>query len=156
MLVSHINIDRTKSFDLGSAGFEDEDGWTIETTDRRSVLLTGLDVSSIQLEHWLGDEGGMIGSSERLRRLEESGYISLDASILEALWNSPQFIPDQWKRSGESLVRILFEGTRFRNKHGSLVVLCLCWYGGHWSCGRVSIKGNLHSRTDLSAILPKP
>ena len=143
--MSKLFIDRTTPFNpaqfLG-------DGWSIwrgpaagdgisgeEEQDERSLNLTQLDLSKIQLVTFLRNgEEECIRGEERLRRLEETGSVRLDAQIFQALWENKQFIPEDWKKkTGDCVTYIFFDGTTLRSQGGSRYVICLYW--NNWGDG---------------------
>lgn len=67
-------------------------------------------------------------------RDELSGKPVLNANILDALYENPHLIPEDWKRDEKGNVRyIFFWGTIFRDPGTvSLYVRYLCFHGGSW------------------------
>lgn len=69
-------------------------------------------------------------------RDELSGKPVLNANILDALYENPHLIPEDWKWDENGNIRyIFFWGTIYRDALGDLCVRYLCWVGGVWHRG---------------------
>mgnify|MGYP001574659035 FL=1 len=101
-----------------------------EEQDERSLAITELDLSRVQLVTCLNEGEECITGEERLKRLKENNFIRLDASIFLTLWQNQHFIPGVWKKTNTTF--IFFEGTILRSPGGARCVLCLFWDGSEW------------------------
>lgn len=111
------------------------DGWSIQNdeTDARSIALTELDLTKVELVTMLKDGETCIQGEEKLKRLKSSDYIRLDADIFLALWENQHFIPESWKEKVNGNIRyIFFDGTVLQSPLGGRCVLFLYWGGGEW------------------------
>ena len=138
-----IPINRTTPFN--PAKFLGE-GWSIwkgpansdglsgeEDQDERSLTLTQLDLSQVQLVTCLNEREDRITGEERLKRLKEKNFIRLDANIFLTLWQNQHLIPESWKeKTKSSTTYIFFNGTTLRGPLGYRFVLYLCWLDGGW------------------------
>ena len=62
----------------------------------------------------------------------------LNANILDALYQNPHLIPEEWKKDEDGNIRyIFFWGTIYRGSRGSLCVRHICFGGGVWRRGYV-------------------
>jgi hypothetical protein len=144
-----IRIDRKRLFN--PAQFMDHQGLEIEEQDKRSVMITEIDSSTIALESML--EGGtVISGEEHLRRLKQTGYTRLDAGIFQTFWENQHLIPEYWKGAANDPKHIFFDGTILRNQYGRYVI-SLYWSMGEWrwTYCRLDIGG--WKAEDLSAVI---
>ena len=66
-------------------------------------------------------------------RDELTGKPVLNANELDALYDNPHLIPEDWKRDENDNIRfIYFWGTIYRSSDGSLYVRCICFSDGAW------------------------
>lgn len=66
-------------------------------------------------------------------REELTGKPVLNANILDALYQNPHLIPEEWKKDEDGNIRyIFFWGTIYRASDDRLCVRCLCFHGGAW------------------------
>lgn len=145
-----LRIDRSKSFDpvkfLG-------EGWSIVEEDERSLALTEIDPTKIQLETVLKEGEKRIQSEEKFKRLKKTGYIRLDARIFQTLWGDQSLIPEIWKvKTDGNTSFIYFDGTEFRRSVGGRAVLFLCWNDGRWDWGADRLDVDWYPN-DPSAVL---
>lgn len=114
-------------------------GWIIEEQDERSLALTEIDLSKVQLETCLQEGEASIQGEDKLKRLKQAGHIRLDARFFMGLWKNPKLIPDAWKGK-----IIYFDGTVLRRQSGSRHVLYLYWGGRqwHWNYGWLGCQWN--------------
>lgn len=125
-----IKIDRSQPFDL--AKFLGK-GRTIAEEDRRSLALTEVNLSKVQLVTTLREGETVVTGEERLRRLKEASCIRLDAKVFQTLWEDQALIPEEWKKKINGNTRyIRFEGTELRYRDGNRYVLSLYWNAGQW------------------------
>lgn len=125
-----VSIDRTVPFDpvefLGQ-------GWTIDEQDERSLVLTQVDLTKVQLEHMLKKGENRITGEEKLKRLKKANSIRLDAKVFQTLWENQALIPEAWKqKTNGNTTFVFFDGTILRYPGGDRYVLCLYWIGGRW------------------------
>lgn len=97
-----------------------------DETDVRSIALTELDITKVQLVNMLKGKK-LINGENKLKCLKASNYIRLDANILFTLLESQQLIPESWK-----VYNIFFDGTIIRDSYGRRCTLYLYWYDGAW------------------------
>ena len=112
------------------------DGWSIQSdeTDARSIALTELDLTKVELRTMLKDGETYIKGEEKLKRLKASGLVRLDADIFLTLWENQHLIPESWKEKVNGNTRyIFFDGTVLRDSVGRRCVLYLYWHVGAWS-----------------------
>ena len=116
-------------------------GWSIlnDETDARSIALTELDLTKVELRTILKDGETYIKGEEKLKRLKSLDYIRLDADIFLTLWENQHLIPESWKEKVNGRIQfIYFDGTVLLDSggnHGSRCVLCLCWNDDVWRWG---------------------
>ncbi|MDP3764448.1 MAG: hypothetical protein Q8Q95_02395 [bacterium] len=158
-----LKINRTQPFN--PAQFLGE-GWSIwkgpadgdglsgeEEQDERSLNLTELDLSNIQLVTCLKEDESVIKGEEKLKRLKAKNYVRLDAKIFQTLWENKSLIPESWKeKTNSNTTFISFDGTTLRGPLGRRYVLCLCWGGGGWGWYCRWLEGGW-SAYDPSAVL---
>ena len=116
-----IPIDRPTPIDLTSIGEDGEDFVVVEDeTDTRSIALTELDISKIQLVTMLKDDETSITGEEHLKRLKASNYIRLDAKVLQAILKNESLVLELWSDWREKKVYdkksfyVFFDGTVLR------------------------------------------
>jgi hypothetical protein len=128
-----ISVDRAQPFDLAFVGKD----WKIAEQDERSLALTQVDLSKVQLISTLKKGESWIEGEENLKRLKVANHVRLDAKIFQTLWENQSLIPETWKKktNGDSTY-IFFDGTVLLGPNGYRNVLYLYWSGGqwHWSC----------------------
>lgn len=142
---SILRIDRSTPFD--PAKFLGE-GWSIwrgpvdgnglsgdEDQDHRSLILTELDLSKIQLVTCLRGKETSIKGDENLRRLKcKSGHIRMDAKVFQTLWENKDRIPEIWKEKTNGYTTfVFFDGTILRSPDGGRCVLWIYWNDAEWS-----------------------
>ncbi len=148
-----IPIDRSKP--LNPVRFVGK-GWAIEEEDVRSLTLHEIDIAKIQLVTMLKPGEQVLDGEERLRRLKESGYIRLDAKILQTLWES-RYLLGHWKEKvdGKTL-HIFCDGTIFRHPrddgHNRRCVQAMYWLEGMWMLRSFSLD-SIWSANSPSAVL---
>ena len=104
-----------------------------EEQDEKSLALTELDLSKIQLATCLNKGEDYIKGEERLKRLKKGNFIRLDAQIFLTLWQNQHLIPEAWKEKINSHITfIYFHGTTLRSPRGDRSALCLYWFDGGW------------------------
>lgn len=136
-----VRIDRSQPFN--PAAFIGQ-GWTIwrgpangdgltgqEDQDNRSLALTEIDLTKVQLVTMLKPNETSIKGDEKFKRLKRAKHICLDAKAFQTLWENQDRIPEEWKGK-----YIFFDGTVLRNPDGYRCVLYLYFGGGrwHWNC----------------------
>jgi len=123
-------IDRTEPFDrVKYLGKE----WVIDEQDERSLALSQIDVSKIDLQTMLNGKEEHLDGEKSLGRLKEISHICLDAKVGQILYENQDMIPTSWKQKiAGRTIRIYFSGTIFRNSHGLRSILCLFWKGQRW------------------------
>lgn len=145
-----IRINRAELFD--PVKFMRQAGLEIEEQDERSVMLEEIDPCAIALESMLRDET-VISGEEHLQRLGQTGYIRLDAKVLQTLWENQHLIPEHWKGTTDAPKYIFFDGTVLKNQLGRYV-MCMYWAKDEkwrWTYCRVNVGG--WRAEDLSAVL---
>lgn len=128
-----VAVDRTHPFD--STTFEGlGKGWKIIEQDERSLALTELDLSKVQLATCLKSGEEYLKGEQKLARLKETSQIRLDALFFYTLWKNQHLIPEAWKQmvNGYS-VAICFDGTILGSPRGYRYVLYLHWCDSEWS-----------------------
>ena len=109
-------------------------GWKIEEEDDRSLNITELDLSKIELVLVLREGQISVSGEEKLKGLRACGKIRLDAKILQALWEHKELIPAHWKEKIQGYkTNIFFDGTELRSPRGRSCVLCLYFVQGEWN-----------------------
>ena len=140
-------VNRTSPFN--PAGFIGQRGWTIwrglatsdgltgdEQQDYRSLALTEIDWNRVLFPTCLkGDETSITGE-EKLKRLQASGEILLDAKVGEELLldyktNGENSVLEKLRQQ-HNVTYLDFFGTILRNPRGNRCVLYLCFSGGQW------------------------
>lgn len=135
-----------------------EPGWRIitEETDTRSVALSELDLTKVELQTMLSDGESYIKGEEKLKRLKESGKIRLDADIFFALWENQHLIPESWKEQVNGNTRfIYFDGTVLRALKGPACIICLYW-DEKWKWSLDWLESSHFMANTLSAVLTPP
>ena len=158
-----VKIDRSKPFNpaefIGA-------GWTIwkgpangdgltgeEDQDKRSLVLTELDLTKIRFEDTLKSGESVVNGEEKQKRLAKAGRIRLDAKVFQTFCDNQAVIPASWKEPiGDNTRYIYFDGTILRSPNGYRIVLYLDWSGGrwHWDC---HCRGSDWDDCDPSAVL---
>jgi len=144
--------------------------WGIVEEDERSLALTEVDLAKVCLVHMLRDGETFVRGDEALRRLRETGYIRLDAKVLQTLLENQELIPESWKERVDGHVRsIYFGGTELhdRSYHESTeflrewlamadwhYILSLCWSDGQWEWHGCCLKSNHWGPITTYAVLP--
>lgn len=138
-----LSIDHFQPFDPATfIGY----GWSIwkgpadgtdlegeEEQDTRSLALTEVDLSKVQLVHMLQGKELCIKGEAKLERSRLDGRIRLDARLLQTLWEHSHLIPESWKEKTNGYTTyVYFDGTVLRGPSGRRYVLFLCWRDGRW------------------------
>ncbi len=113
----------------------DGDGLSgLEDQDERSLALTELDLSKVQLVTCLQEDETSIQSEENLKRLKVTNHIRLDVQVFQTLWENQHFIPESWKEETNGKPPLIsFDGTILRSPCGGRNVICLYYsYYGEW------------------------
>ncbi|MBI2068492.1 MAG: hypothetical protein HYT67_00050 [Candidatus Yanofskybacteria bacterium] len=77
-------------------------------------------------------KGGKVVKGYELRD-ELTGKPVLNANELDALYDNPHLLPEEWKRDENGNIRfIFFWGTIYRNSDGGLYVRYIYFDGGSW------------------------
>ena len=137
-----IKIDRSKPFNpaefIGKGwdfwrGPADSNGLEGDLDrDERSLAITELDLSKINLVTMLGPET-VIKGEEKLRRLTRVNHIRLDLGIFQAFWQNQRLIPKLFKEpTNGGTTCIFFDGQVLRLPHGDRCVLYLYFNAGRW------------------------
>ena len=145
-----IRINRAELFD--PAQFIAQKDFKIEEQDERSVMLKEIDPYAIALESMLRDET-VISGEEHLKRLNQTGYIRLDARVFQTLWENQRHIPEHWKGAMGTPQYIFFDGTVLSNPLGRYV-MCMYWAEDQrwrWTYCRTNVGG--WKSEDRSAVL---
>ena len=139
-----ITIDRTTPFN--PAEFIGK-GWSIwkgpadgnglkgeEEQDKRSLALTQLDVTRLQLVTTLEKGETSIVGEEKLTRLKKmADVIRLDAGIFLTFWKNQHLIPLRFKEKTNGNTTYVFcDGTVLRSPHGRRFALYFFWHDGRW------------------------
>ena len=104
-----------------------------EELDERSLAITELNLSQVQLVTCLNEGEERIAGEERLERLKENNFIRLDANVFLTLWQNQHLIPEVWKKkTNTNTTYIFFNGTTLRSPLGRRCVLALYWDDGGW------------------------
>jgi hypothetical protein len=107
-----------------------------EEQDKRSLVLTTIDLTSIRLEPMFKKGEVYIKGEEKLKRLKSAGHIRLDAKVFQTIWENQHLIPEKWKEKTNGYTTyIFFDGTTIRPPHGHRYVLYLSWPAGQWFWG---------------------
>jgi hypothetical protein len=132
-----IAVDLAATPNLPFAGAEVEahsgEGWAIvEKRADGQLYVNGrktiLHLSKRQM-------GGRTLKGYELRE-ELTGKPVLNANVLDALYDNPHLIPEDWKNDEQGNTRyIFFWGTIYRSAGGRLYVRGLCFRGGMWATG---------------------
>ena len=145
-----LTIDRATPFD--PANFKGlGNGWTVwkgsangnglegeEDQDPRSLAITEIDLSQVNLEHMLTDEEiksdrPYINGEEKHKRLKRAKQVRLDAAIWLQFWNNKHLIPEAWKKkTNGNTTFVFFDGTILRSPYGNRFILCLSFFDGEW------------------------
>ena len=139
------NILRIRSQPFNPATFIGQ-GWTIwrgpsdgdgltgkEEQDDRSLDVTEIDLSKIQLVTMLKARDSVITGEEKLKRLKRAKHICLDAKVFQTLWENQDRIPEAWKeRVNGNIQYVCFDGTVLRSPNGIRYVLYLYFLEGRW------------------------
>ena len=145
-----IKINRHRLFD--PVQFVHDQALEIEEQDERSVMLKEIDPYAIALESMLRDET-VISGEEHLKRLNQTGYIRLDARVFQTLWENQRHIPEHWKGAMGTPQYIFFDGTVLSNPLGRYV-MCMYWAEDQrwrWTYCRTNVGG--WKSEDRSAVL---
>ncbi len=121
-----------------------------EEQDERSLAITELNLSQVQLVTCLNEGEERIAGEERLERLKENNFIRLDANVFLTLWQNQHLIPEVWKKTNTTF--IFFEGTILRSPRGGRCVLCLYWGVGEWFWGYDWLEGDWYGGYYPSAV----
>ena len=138
-----IPIDRSRPFNPGkfigkgwdfwhgSADGNGRDGYLDE--DPRSLALTQLDLSQIQLVTTLQEGETVVGGEEKQRRLKVANYIRLDLGIFQTFWENRYLIPQLFRElTNGDTTYVFFDGQPLRSPHGFCFVLYLYFGVGRW------------------------
>ena len=93
----------------------------------------GLYVGEVKVVLYLSkrQQDGKVIKGHKLRE-ELSGKV-LHSNVMDALYDNPHLIPEEWKLDEQGRTRyIYFWGTIYRGAGGRLCVRYLCWSGGAW------------------------
>jgi hypothetical protein len=145
-----IRINRRQLFD--PLRFIERRCFQIAEQDERSVILDEIDASKISLESMLNGETAISGE-EHLKRLKQTGYVRLGASIFQTLWENQHLIPEHWKGTLKDRKHIFFDGTVLKNRCGRYAI-SMCWSidkGWKWTCCR--LDKNCWKARNVSAVL---
>lgn len=125
-----------------------------EEQDARSLALTTLDITQVQLVVTSNDDRVYENGKERLDYLGMmADYIPLDACVFGTLFNDQRLIPESWKEKVNGKIRyIYFDGTTFRDPLGYRYAACLYWRDGRWNWSR-GFNRSL-GENHLSAVFP--
>ena len=105
--LAFLIIDRSRLFN--PAEFI-RSGWTIwkgppqgnglegeEDQDERSLALTEIDLSKVQLERMLQKGEDSVKGETKLARLKVARHVRLDAKVCQTIWANKHLIPESWK-----------------------------------------------------------
>jgi hypothetical protein len=149
-----LRIDRTIPFD--PTAFIGE-GWSIAEEDKSSLKFTEVDLTKIQLKTTLGNYERWNFGEEKLRRLNATRSLCLDAKVLQTLWEKKFLIPKAWRQLTDNRTTyIYFDGTVVHHMNEGRCVLSLHWNEerGGWVCFRRKLSG-MWRNNRLSAVLTK-
>lgn len=145
-----LKIDRSQTFN--PAEFIGK-GWRIVEQDERSLALTEVDLSKVELRHMLKPGEIWVYGEAKLDRLKAAGHIRLDAKVYQTLRENPELIPEKWKeKTRGNFTFVCFDGTVLSGPDGDRLVLCLFWHNSQWHQHFVWLKGGWASRSP-SAVL---
>lgn len=152
---------KTKTFTIKRGRFSPTrligQGWDIDTeeTDTRSIALTELHLTRVQLVTTLKDGEPQVNGDEKRRRLKKLGKIRLDADIFFMFWENKHLIPESWKEGANGQNPFInFDGTILRHPLRGRCVLCLYWDGDDWRLGLDWLNG-VYKLSTLSAVLER-
>src|SRR5258706_16177690 len=91
----NIQIDRSKPLNL--TFIRESDDLVIKNQDEQSLCLTEINPMEIQLKTTFKESETHVFGEENLKRLNKSGYICLDAKVLQTFFENQELIPESWK-----------------------------------------------------------
>lgn len=128
-----IKIDRSKPFDpnalLSASGF------AVKEEDLRSLTLTEIDTSKIQLRRMAISGERTLFNDERVDAAKRTGLIRLDGKVLEALLSRQAATMPGWRIALESSrpEAVFFDGTILTSLHDKRdYAIYTCPVGGIW------------------------
>lgn len=149
-----LSIDRSTPFDPRTVKGLGE-GWDIWEEDKRSLVLTEVDTSLLELTNFRDRETNVITEAE-LAHLISDGRIRLDAKALLHFLKNKTSIPEDWKKRDAygNIRSIFFFGTILR-KSNYRYVLYLYWEHGTWKWSFYSLSRPFRS-SDFAVVLSRP
>lgn len=153
-----LKIDRSRPFEPSKFMGR---GWGLaEPADARSLALTEIDTSSIELVTHLKEGEQTITGTERLRRIITVDQIPLDPGVLQAFLEHKRFIPQCFKGKGRDgwsgyTRLVLFEGQALISPTGekfSIYLFLQEWGAWSWQAMRLD---DPRREQHLSAVLSK-
>jgi hypothetical protein len=130
--VMEVNLDATPTLPFdGAVVVEHKGGGWIRVEKRAD----GLYVAGKKVILYLSERqrNGKVVKGHELRE-ELSGKPVLNSNLLDALFDHPEFISEDWKKDEKgNTIYTFFWATIFRDADGSLCVRYLCWNGGGWN-----------------------
>src|SRR3989344_5392983 len=106
------------------------EGWAIVEKRSDGLYLNG---RKVVLYLSRRQQNGKLLKGYDLRE-ELTGKPVLNANLLDALYDNPHLIPEDWKKDDRGNTRfIFFWGTIYRGSAGSLCVGCLSFGDGSWN-----------------------
>jgi len=130
-----------------------------EQQDVRSLALTQVDWNQVLFRTCLEGEEISITGEEKLKRLQKSGEILLDAAVGEDLWldykaKGKDSVLEGLRQRGVTYLD--FFGTILRDPHGRRYVLYLCFDGGRWRWDYYWLGGDWYAGHGSAALASPP
>jgi len=141
-----VTIDRSTPFDNNFLG----DDWKDRIDEKCSLSLTEIDFGKLEIRSMFKRGEKFLTFRENRRRLQEAGYISLDARVFQMFWENKSRIPKSWKKIKNGRIpNIIFDGTVVR---GSVTII---WFqNGEWCTDTpFGIDDPMHRDDCFSAVI---
>ncbi len=147
-----VNLAATPKLPFDGAKVEQHtgEGWVIIEKRADGLYINGRKVTLHLSKRQMG--GKAIGGHDL--REELTGKPVLNANILDALYENPHLIPEDWKTDADGNIRyIFFWGTIYRSSGDDLYVRYLCFRDGVWDrrCGWLGDDWGGYSPAAVSA-----
>ncbi|MEZ0209133.1 MAG: hypothetical protein ACAH17_03085 [Candidatus Paceibacterota bacterium] len=144
-----LQINRSLPFDHNT--FYDGVHGSVAENDERSLQLTEVNLTKVTFETMLNAGEQFISTAEKINRLNECGFIRLDAKVFQTLWENQHLIPEGWKEKTVGGSVIVFDGTIVTYRLGRRAMLSMYW-DGEWNLQDESFDQPKNTGT-LSAVV---